>query len=114
MKKFFAKKTPCGHGHVHASKREARRCDELHQLESLGEIIGLQVEPKFSFVVDGKPVKMANGHTAQYKPDFTYIENGIKVAEDVKPSNGWQSRDVALRFALFRHLWPSIELRVVK
>lgn len=114
MTRFFARKTPCKHGHTHASAKEAKRCNELHLLQGKGEIIGLEVEPKFTFAIGGKPLKFPNGHVAQYRPDFTYVEKGVKVAEDVKAANGFQSRDVALRLALFRALWPSIELRIVK
>lgn len=111
MSKYYARKTPCQHGHTHASKREAVRCNELHLLERAGKIIGLKVEPKFTFWIDGKPVKMSNGHVAQYRPDFTYIEGGKQVAEDIK---GVIVRDFPLRAAIFTALYPDIELRVLK
>jgi hypothetical protein len=111
MHKYRAKPTTCIHGHKHASKREAVRCVELHLLQSAGAIVGLQVEPKFIFQIEGKPLKMRNGRKAQYRPDFTYVERGIKVAEDVK---GFTVRDFPLREALFRALWPEIDLRVLK
>lgn len=113
MNRHFARKTPCQHGHTHASKREAARCAELHILLRAGKIDGLAVEPTFYFEIDGAPLLMGNGGKAKFRPDFTYIENGKVVAEDVKPKNGWMSRDVPLRFALFKHLHPEIELRVV-
>lgn len=109
--KYGAKPTTCIHGHKHASKREAVRCVELHILARAGQIDGLEIEPKFTFQVNGKPLKMDNGHAAQYRPDFAYIERGVKVCEDVK---GFTVRDFPLRAALFRALWPEIELRVVK
>jgi hypothetical protein len=113
MTKFFAHKTPCQQGHTHASAKEAKRCGELHTLERAGKIAGLQVEPTYTFVIEGKPLTHANGRKATYKPDFTYVENGKLVAEDVKAKNGFASRDVPLRTALFRHLNPSVELRFV-
>lgn len=109
--KYGAKPTECAHGHKRASKREAKRCVDLHMLQRAGEIIGLEVEPKFTFMIAGKPLKMANGHNAQYRPDFSYVEKGRKVVEDVK---GVIVRDFPLRAALFQALWPDIELRVVK
>jgi hypothetical protein len=112
--KYFAKKTPCSNGHLHASKREAERCDELHLLQRGREIEGLCIEPTFKFLIAGKPLKLGNGSVAGYKPDFTYSERGKLIAEDVKASNGFMSRDLPLRFALFRHLFPEYELRIVK
>ena len=111
MTKYFAKKTPCQHGHLHASKREAKRCVELHLLQAGREIEGLTIEPTFKFEISGKPLKLGNGSTAGYKPDFTYSERGKLIAEDVK---GMVVRDFPLRAALFRHLFPDWELRVVK
>jgi hypothetical protein len=107
--KYFAKKTACTNGHLHASKREAKRCDQLHLLQRGREIEGLTIEPKFEFMVNGKPLKMGNGRVASYRPDFTYMERGKLIAEDVK---GFVVRDFPLRAALFRHLYPDWELRL--
>jgi hypothetical protein len=109
--KYGAKRTVCQHGHSHASKREAKRCGELHLLYRAGQIGALVVEPTFELKIDGKPIKMGNGHAAKYRPDFTYLENGKVVAEDVK---GFIVRDFPLRAAIFRHCYPEIELRVLK
>lgn len=111
MSKYFAKPTTCIHGHKHASKREAVRCVELHLLQQAGEIEDLEVEPTFRFVINGQQVKMGNGQVAKYRPDFIYTENGREIAEDVK---GFVVRDFPLRAALFRTLFPTIELRVIK
>ena len=109
--KFGARKTPCAQGHNHASKREAGRCNDLHILERKGEIAALQVEPQFWFVIDGKQVKHANGRRVGYKPDFAYIEPGLKdVVEEVK---GMVVRDFPLRAAIFRALFPEFELRII-
>ena len=109
--KYRAKPTVCAHGHKHASKREAARCDQLHLLQKAGKISDLEVEPTFKFVIDGKPLLMGNRQQAKYRPDFIYVENGRYVAEEVK---GMVVRDFPLRAALFRHLFPTYELRVVK
>lgn len=111
MNKYRAKKTACNQGHTHDSKREAKRCNELHLLQMGREIEGLCIGTSFEFRIDGAPIKMANGACASYKPDFTYSERGQLIAEDVK---GMIVRDIPLRFALFRHLYPEWELRVVK
>lgn len=111
---YFARKTECVNGHVHASKREAARCHDLNALQALGQISHLEIEPTFVFEVAGKPLRMMNGALARYRPDFFYIEDGRQVVEDVKARNGFIERDVPLRWALFRACYPEIELRVVK
>lgn len=111
MHKYRAKKTGCKHGHSHPSMREAKRCEELHLLFRAGAIDALVYEPTYELLIDGKPIKMANGHHAKYRPDFTYLERGKIIAEDVK---GFIVRDFPLRAAVFRHCYPEIELRVLK
>ena len=111
--KFFARRTACAQGHSHASKREAARCGELYLLLRSGQISALAIEPQYWFVIDGLIVKHTNGRRAGYKPDFGYIENGKPVVEDVK-SDATMTPDAVLRMAIFRHLHPNIELRVVR
>lgn len=111
MSKYGATKTVCQHGHTHASKREAKRCVELHLLLRAGQIDALVIEPTYHFEVNGQPLIMENGHKAKYRPDFTYFERGKVVAEDVK---GMIVRDFPLRAALFRACFPEIELRILK
>lgn len=108
--KYGAKKCECGVGHVHDSKAEARRCNELHLLQRAGKIAGLQQQPVFHFAVDGRPVMLDNGQQARLKADFAYVENGRKVVEDRK---GVIVRDFPLRWALARTMWPEIDWRVV-
>lgn len=110
MSKYGAKETTCNNGHVHASKREAMRCNDLHLLQRAGQISGLQQQPVFRFTVNDRPIKMDNGHEAKLTADFTYIENGKKVVED---SKGFVVRDFPLRWALARAMWPEIDWRVV-
>jgi hypothetical protein len=115
MTRWYAKKTPCAQGHTHASGKEAKRCNDLHLLQRAGHISGLQLEPRFTFIIEGRELKMGNGQVARYTADFTYVENGRKVVEEIKPKDAKGiSRDFPMRAALFRHLWPSVELRVVK
>ena len=111
--KFYAKRTACQQGHSHASKREAARCGELYLLLRSGHISALVVEPQYWFEINGSVVTHGNGRRAGYKPDFGYIENGKHVVEDIK-SGPTMTEAAMLRIALFRHLFPHIELRVVK
>jgi hypothetical protein len=112
VSKYGAKKTACNNGHIHDSKREATRCGELHLLQRLDEIMLLQVQPRFEFVIGGKPVMMKNGQCARFTGDFAYVEvkSQKQVVED---SKGFVVRDYPLRAAIFRHLFPQIELREV-
>lgn len=111
MSKYGARKTACGHGHIHASGREAKVCGDLHIRLRLGEIDALVIEPIFELAPGGEPIIMGNGHRAKYRPDFTFREAGKIVALEVK---GMIVRDFPLRAALFRLCYPNIELRVMK
>lgn len=113
MRRYFNRKTVCRAGHTHASRKEATRCDDLHDLQGAGAIVGLRVEPCFHFIIDGDYLKARNGHKIRYTADFTYIQDGKQVVEDVKASNGHLSRDVPIKFALMARCYPDIELRVV-
>lgn len=113
MTKYFAKRTACKQGHSHASKREAGRCAELFLLLRSGQISALVIEPQYWFEINGAVVTHSNGRRVGYKPDFGYIENGRHVVEDVK-STPTMTEAATLRMTLFRHLFPTIELRLVK
>ena len=116
MTRYFARKTVCRHGHSHASAAEAARCLVLHQLAAEGQIDALVIEPQYWFQINGAVVTHTNGRRVGYKPDFGYLERGKVVVEDVKPANkGYgEARDVPVRQAIFRHLFPHIELRIVR
>lgn len=114
MTRFFAKAADCNIGHRHASRKEARRCNDLHILQATGQIRNLQIEPQFWFSVNGEQVKHDNGRRVGMKPDFQYFEGDLNVVEDVKPDGkGGTSRDYPLRKALFRALYPFITFREV-
>ena len=111
--KFFAKKTVCNQGHTHASKREAKRCEELHLMLRAGDIEALEQQPQFWFELNGRPIKHENGRRVGYKADFGYIDrhSGSRVIEDSKGpfrDNAW-----TLRKAIFRALYPDLVLREV-
>lgn len=110
--KFFARKTPCRHGHTHASGREAKRCNELHMLLRAGEIEDLELQPRFNFVVNGVELKHDNGRRAVYTADFSYLDRqtATRVVEDAK---GFSVRDWPLRKTLFRACHPDLLLREV-
>lgn len=114
--KFGAKTCGCTAGHAHPSKAEARRCDQLHLMQRGRVISDLQVQPQFWFVIDGKQVVHQGGRRVGYRADFSYREadgqGGFKhIVEDVK--GAYRDDAWTLRKAIFRALFPQIELREV-
>lgn len=77
--KYRAIPTDCEHGHRHASKIEARRCNELAEKQIAGSIRDLEQQPKFTVRVEGKPI-------CAYVADFRYsmADSGLVIVEDVK------------------------------
>jgi len=113
MGRFFAKSATCAAGHKHDSRAEAKRCDVLQQAQERGEITSLRIHPAFDFLINGLPVKMANGHKMKFTGDFEYMKDGAWTVEDVKAKNGFMSRDVPVKLALLRHIYPHITWQVV-
>jgi len=107
--KYSAQATGCGHGHMHPSKKEARRCAQLHLLQRAGEVYELEIGPRYFFEVNGQTLIHDNGRRAVYTPDFRYRlrGSGRLVVEDTK---GMSVRDWPLRKALFRACYPDIEV----
>lgn len=109
--KYNAKKSPCRQGHVHASIKEARHCNDLTLLERAGEIDCLEVQRKFVFSINGRELKHDNGHKVGINIDFVYREkSGQLVAADTK---GFVVRDWPLRRAIFKALYPQFDFREV-
>jgi hypothetical protein len=108
--KYHAKKAPCFHGHVHDSKGEAHRCNELHDDQSAGLISDIVVHPRYFFVIGGAKVMGANNQALRFTPDFAYLDNatGRTVVEDFK---GFRTKDYGLRVAFFRALYPELDFR---
>jgi hypothetical protein len=114
--KFGARRTPCGHGHTHASKAEAGWCDRLHLMQRGGLIRNLEQQPRFHFAgPDGRQVT-DEGRPVRYTADFRF--------DELRKDGGWHSvvadvkgryRDDSwrLRRAFFRHFNPDVELREV-
>ena len=83
---------------LHHSKAEARRCDELHALETGGEISDLKAHPQPVYRLEVNGVLVAT-----YKGDFEYRDrDGNVVTEDVK---GMRTEIYALKAKLFRAIY---------
>lgn len=71
------------------SKKEADRYLELNLLQKASMISDLQLQVPFLLLPAG------NGEKAvRYIADFTYMENGIKIIEDVK---GYRTKEYILK-----------------
>lgn len=92
-----------------ASKREAARYGELRLLERAGEISHLEVQPAFSFIIDGVKV-------GKYIADFRYLDlkrgRGTTV-EDVK-SAPTRTAVYRLKLRLMAALYPGVQIVEVK
>lgn len=75
--KYRAIKTDCDHGHTHDSKKEAGRCNELHDLELAGAITNLSQQPEFAVTLNGQAI-------CKYIADFQYQVQDCRIVEDVK------------------------------
>lgn len=93
---------------------EAKRCNELHEMQAVGYIDDLIVWPQFWFVINGRQVKHDNGRRLGYKADFQYTLEGREIVEDVKGGKAVDSRDWPIRKAVFRALFPTYELREIR
>lgn len=104
--KYHAKKTECRHGHLHDSKKEAQRCNELHLQQCGKQIKDLQTQVRFELLPSLKRHGKTIERKVDYIADFVYIRNGHKVVEDVK---GMRTDAYKLKRKMFRHRYPDIE-----
>ena len=85
MSKYHSTKTMCYEKHLHDSKKEANRCNELHMLLKNGNISKLKVQVRIklreAFRFQGKAIR-----NISYIADFTYYDKDEKkfVIEDTK------------------------------
>lgn len=93
-----------------ASTAEGKRYRILKLLESQGHISGLKLQEKFELLpavtVRGKRIRAVH-----YIADFSYVESGIRVVEDVK---GVETAVFRLKRNLFQRTFPLLEFRVFK
>ena len=118
--KYGAKKSQCSYGHLHDSKKEASRCDELHLLLQSGEISDLELQKSFLIIPalyetvelnetykigkqkgQKKTKRVCLEQPAYYKADFVYYDKalGKTVIED---SKGKRTKDYILKRKLMR------------
>lgn len=93
------------------SKAEARRYVELKLMEDTGHIKNLKLQPKFELQPKYKNNKGKTVRAITYIADFSYIENGKSIVEDVK---GVETKEFKLKKKLFENKYRDIDFRLVK
>lgn len=81
-----------------ASRAEARRYGQLMLLQKLGEISGLELQPKFPITIGGTLV-------CSYVADFAYFDKEKRVIEDVK---GMKTPVYRLKKKLVEAMYPGV------
>ena len=96
MSKYGNVKTTTSDGITHDSIKEANRWCELKLLEKAGQISHLQRQVKFTLIP-----KQEDERPVFYIADFTYIEDGNFVVEDVK---GKRTKEYIIKRKLMRFI----------
>jgi hypothetical protein len=84
------------------SKREALRYTELRTLQSAGKIKDLKLQVIFQFFSAGIEID-------RWRIDFTYVENGKKIADD---PTGFLTGKKMKHMKYFEQQYPDWELRL--
>ncbi len=99
-------------GYTFDSKAELRRYRELKQLQQAGQIAGLIVHgPTYELQPAFRDREGTHHRAITYTPDFTYVEHGIPVSEDVK---GFATAEWRIKEKLCRFVYPDLDLRIIK
>ena len=102
--KYGAKKTHCARGHLHDSKLEAGRCDQLCAMEDAGTITHLIQQPEFKCIIDGRLV-------CTYRADHGYrmADSGLHIVEDTK---GKMTSVFSLKKKLVEAIYPGVVIAI--
>lgn len=110
MNKYRNKKTIID-GIKFDSIAEGRRYKELKILEEGNYITDLKLQPKFELQEKYTNTKREHIRAITYKADFSYIENGKLIVEDVK---GVITKEFAIKKKLFEYKYKDVEFRLIK
>ena len=102
--KYHSKKAKCTAGHIHDSKKEADRCNELTMLEKSGKIKNLRQQVKFELIPSMKYTDMPNERQCIYIADFVYFKDGVMFVEDTK---GFKTPEYIIKRKLFKQKYCS-------
>lgn len=104
MMKYKSKKARCLAGHIHDSKKEAARCNELRLLQRAGAISDLRIQQKYELIPAQRYEGMPNERSCSYIADFTYFKDGIFVIEDTK---GYKTPEYVIKRKLLKQRYCS-------
>lgn len=90
---------------------EGNRYRELKLLEKRKYITDLELQPKFELQPKYTNAKGEHIRAIIYKADFSYIENGKIIVEDVK---GMETKDFKLKKKMFEYKYKDVDFRLVK
>jgi hypothetical protein len=111
MNKYGAKSVTID-GHVFPSKRESDYYLTYKEMLINGEIVGLQLQPRFELIPAFKNHSGKSVRPCHYTADFllTYPD-GRQVVVEVK---GFRTRDYVLRRKMFEYKYPQYEFEEVR
>ena len=92
------------------SKKEANRYCELKLLEKAKEIEELKLQPKF-ILQEGFKKDGVTYRAITYVADFSYIQKGKLIVQDVK---GVETEVFKLKRKLFEYKYPDLKLELIK
>lgn len=90
-------------GYIFDSKKEASRYIQLKQMQSVGIISALELQPQIPLMVNGVKI-------GKYVGDFRYVENNEIIIEDVK-SKVTMTPVYRLKKRILQTYDPPIEIR---
>jgi len=85
------------------SLKEMHRHQMLRLRQSAGGISDLKTQVRFPLIVNGQKV-------CTYVADFTYVENGVQILEDVKGGKATQTPLFRVKIKLFQALYPQYKV----
>ncbi len=97
--KYHSRKCNCRCGHIHDSKKEAQRCNELQLLQRAGEISELEIQQKITLLPCRKYENMPNEREIVYIADFVYKQGKTTIIEDTK---GFKTKDYIIKRKLLK------------
>lgn len=111
MSKYGNKRTALN-GYLFDSKAEAARYSSLLILQRGGVIHDLRVHPSFTLLEKFK--HRGKTHRAvKYEADFSYVEDGVLVVEDVKGSPKTITSEARIKHKLLLFKHPEVDFRIV-
>jgi hypothetical protein len=110
MTKKYGNKKIQADGYTFDSQAEQQRYQELLLLKKAGAIVSLKVHPKYELLPAFRDRSGTWRAAITYTADFSYIEDGCGVVEDVK---GVRTQVFRIKEKLFRRWWGHLDLRIL-